>query len=1723
MRTLSGGFSLLGDATQAITSALGLGDFQNGFTLAAQKISEASDEQLRELERAYADPDLRAREFPELVAPIETVSRIAGQAAPQVLSIGLLTEGLGLAGLPLRLQTPTAFGLQKMLTARAEGVRDPGELLNRALIGAGEGVVFHRVNQMSFGPGRIAAQGLVGGGQEVLESGLEDRPLTTANVFKSALTNVALDFLGPGPHLESPREIPGRIREIQSSLSSDKAAEIAARPALVAEKLFASEAPPPEAPPGDTFPGPGPGPGAPVSPSPGSPGGSPLFDAAAFRSFMQQQRRGRFVTSPEPGRPAPSMDAVRFYPGTGGKPGSLYITQERLQQLGPTLTGREGKPQAGFNIPVAQLEYLIPRLSLTPAETTYLKAAADQARSIGSKRVAITTLAPESAKVLPRYVRHESIHSAQPNRPRYTQGTPPPEVAAQFEVLPQVMDAVAERYESEIPDASPLSPIIAKVAASRTYQGYKGQPLGRFLAIEAPAYIGSGDAGRLGLTPREGAILFSDYLESITDKGGFEALSQFAEIARLSPRMQPLLEAVLTNTIAKGRVEAGLPLYGGFGGIFDPGAWSRFLGRKAEQSTVDPTGETALATRRQTLNLPELESNALKRGRTLILTPQSRTAAQAELTGLKAQLATMDPQSPEFSELAGRYTRLSTAIEDSEGVEGIHDYNSLWGHVLKTQMLDQGAAREVWERDLGLGTGDAEGGTGGVAGAGDVGPTGPVGEGVLSSNPFFDPEQWRRLFPFLRRRSDARAESDLRASQLQSEQDALRTPEQQDTSRIINDSTRLDREQLQLSAQVFNEAKKARKEARDRLRSLQILKQNPEFLDPAKQAALDAEISKAQAAYDAAAVPAREEFQRFKGSREAFREAEEERIRIQAQDRLADGDVSYRVDPDTPYLDEIQNLPVSKSFLKVAKDVVDSQGLTLNNDELVVDQVIELGLSGRLPLTQLLPLLEKNGIEPDQFFTDLRAGVRRGATLMAYLSHIRRSQTYLDTLSKLNPGLAAVLQMHGLPSMKDISPYLRERTNLQRLTSIYQGLLTSMFRTAMNNFTMAGARVGMDSFGQLFDSAAQNMGLGKSSGIKNPLSPALALRPMLMMLSEGFSQPTTSARQFVARRRGQDPSRIPDTRATRFFKAIEQVYPRETFPVGEIAVGADITRGDEGLALLRSYRDQALQYPKGGKRREQILSALDKAEKNLKNDQRLVTRTLMRGENLVSVLTWANLAQEKIARRAIFEAKLRRYATEQGIDVDGAISDNTLATKLPVDLVVKAADEALRLTYGTRRLKEGMLGSVGDAALKLGGVPFPNFMVNFLIDQVESSPLGILRYLSQREREKVGGGDLRGLWQPLFGLAIFGMAAQMRAQYYNSLTPTPEAQEDSRAMAATKTLGKPLAVLAPKSGPRWYELQLGSRTMDLRPTPWGAAFFLADYIERQKRGIADPQGFDKGELAKSMLGLNLSAPELASDAIVNTVKALQDDSEFTSQKASTMAGRYIGGQLAGFLTPLKQLSDLAAPFSPGEAIRRETVPEGGGFLPTLGATLQSRIPFASQGLPPYESPTKDAPPTRPVPPIQQLSGISIPEPPTPLEKELSDLGIPPQSFTMTTGIPEVDRALRQKMGELMDTHLSSFLSLNESFRGQPPTRRAIALVDEILPDIRAAAAEYALSRFPDAAARAEILKSLTPREKAEINLRRRIQGLPPLEESLGAPGPGAAGAGKGSGGAEDNK
>ncbi len=433
----------------------------------------------------------------------------------------------------------------------------------------------------------------------------------------------------------------------------------------------------------------------------------------------------------------------------------------------------------------------------------------------------------------------------------------------------------------------------------------------------------------------------------------------------------------------------------------------------------------------------------------------------------------------------------------------------------------------------------------------------------------------------------------------------------------------------------------------------------------------------------------------------------------------------------------------------------------------------------------------------------------------------------------------------------------------------------------------------------------------------------------------------------------------------------------------------------------------------------------------------------------VDILNTANRFQEYTIRRAVFMGKLDQGLKSQGMDLVKIIENNEIG-KIPLDTIKSSINSALEFTFAEQP-KWGTIGrKFTDFVTSMPGatfiMPFPRFLLNSLKFQFEYSPLGILKLLSPAERAAFSAGNMEVMSRAILGSAMFGAAYQIRNSEY--------------------------------AGEKWYELNVGGKTIDMRPyNPFVSYLFAADLVKKSREGTL--YKLTSKDIAMGVFSSNLRAGTglYALDKILDGITQTGDP-----DKTVNMIKQFGGEVASGFLTPLNQFKEFGSGLD--DYVVREKRSE-----PFMGP-IKEKIPIVEKGLPPLYSPTHEGPVTRELPAVRQATGLMMKEK-NQFEKELDRLGFDYREILPSTGNPEADNLLARYMGiasqrvalPLMKT--KSYMDLDDKVKG--------LFLKELVGEIRTSAREVAEEENPKLFAIIELEK--TPR-------REKILIKEPLQKTI---------------------
>jgi hypothetical protein len=410
---------------------------------------------------------------------------------------------------------------------------------------------------------------------------------------------------------------------------------------------------------------------------------------------------------------------------------------------------------------------------------------------------------------------------------------------------------------------------------------------------------------------------------------------------------------------------------------------------------------------------------------------------------------------------------------------------------------------------------------------------------------------------------------------------------------------------------------------------------------------------------------------------------------------------------------------------------------------------------------------------------------------------------------------------------------------------------------------------------------------------------------------------------------------------------------------------------------------------------------------------------LNRVEGGVDVLNIVNKTQEYITRRAVFLSRLDEAVKANGKfyknkTLEQLTKDGELNLLRPSEITV-AIDKALDTTFakdfnaskgGFDRFAAKFIEVVNSAPFLLTNIiPFPRFLMNAVKFQYDYSPLGILSFLSKGARAELSRGNTSVLSKATLGTGMILAAYALRNQSY--------------------------------AGEKWYEFKVGDRTVDVRPfNPFASYLFLGDVIKRYQEGTL--RNLDVKGIASVLFGIRGTTGVYLVDSLINYFTDPKLD------KGSIVSGvqKLLGETAASYLTPFQNFTDVYAQFFPEARAVKET---GGSEF-----TGAFRRRFPGSDLPTLTSPTsyiidqngipRAAPIYKQDPLLTQVTGLAFMPPKNPAEKELDRLGFDYREIFRSTGIPELDRAYKDKLAVSIGYNLSKIIetpayqNMNDSFK-----------------------------------------------------------------------------------------
>jgi len=351
-------------------------------------------------------------------------------------------------------------------------------------------------------------------------------------------------------------------------------------------------------------------------------------------------------------------------------------------------------------------------------------------------------------------------------------------------------------------------------------------------------------------------------------------------------------------------------------------------------------------------------------------------------------------------------------------------------------------------------------------------------------------------------------------------------------------------------------------------------------------------------------------------------------------------------------------------------------------------------------------------------------------------------------------------------------------------------------------------------------------------------------------------------------------------------------------------------------------------------------------------------------------LNYFNTTQEYFFRNLAFEAKLRQFGRQAGIDFK-----DLKAVDFPEKMLNDAAEYALEMTFAAgpkSKFGQKWVSFMSNPVMTSFINPFPRFLYGNALPFLKNfSPIGFLEAASPKTVAGIVNGNpekfAKAISRATLGTIMLNTANYIRNSEYG--------------------------------GEKWYELKVGGKSIDSRAfAPFSTYLFIAETMQ-------NPDRITPGDYGSALLSLN----RIGGTGLVLTNVLQSKSAETTINTLKRLGGAY----LSGFSVPARTVKDIYSAVDPNEAIIRDV--KGDEFW---GPT-KNNIPWLSQTLPKRKSPLRKGDLVSETPLLRQFTGLSY-RTKNELEIEVEKLDIPFTRIYPRTGDAEGDRKVSQIMALYLD-------------------------------------------------------------------------------------------------------
>ena len=451
-------------------------------------------------------------------------------------------------------------------------------------------------------------------------------------------------------------------------------------------------------------------------------------------------------------------------------------------------------------------------------------------------------------------------------------------------------------------------------------------------------------------------------------------------------------------------------------------------------------------------------------------------------------------------------------------------------------------------------------------------------------------------------------------------------------------------------------------------------------------------------------------------------------------------------------------------------------------------------------------------------------------------------------------------------------------------------------------------------------------------------------------------------------------------------------------------------------------------------------------------------------ETLSSFARYANtlnITQDALFRRAFFSdyvtKRLRRAGVElsdldrNGTSIFGIAKKSKGQVNTEVQILRDGMEYSLKNTFAlmprsgpAHHFVKFVESFPGMPVIGTGEFPFARFMANAMSFQLKYSPIN----------------GAYGIYQGAIAGAMKGLGKKTTPQQMQEIR-----ERLGQGMVGSAALATAIYYRENNQDTEWFNLKAkDGRTVDMRPFfPAAPYMIVADMIVKYNNGELDKL---KGkDFIDGFTGAQFraGAASYTVDKFYEVIGSEGGIDSIGTERLGEIIGGYVGEVTSGFITPARIVKDVVAAFDEEEAIVRDSSAIEGvgakerGVNAFLSKFLKN-IPYASQTLPEYESPTREETVRTQSPLLGQFLGLRFRERANPAEAELVRLGYKSFEILPTTGDKEADRLAKKTLGGILEKYIGNLIK-RDRYKNMTEAQKK-AVVKIYLRELRSVAKDF---------------------------------------------------------------